>query len=226
LPKTGGPILAVAVAEGAALSRPQQKTFRFSGYDWTVREAASDRGGTRNYYDRDNAWTDDAGRLHLRIARKDGRWTSAEVRLNRSLGYGSYRIVVRDVAHLEPAAVFSAFTWDDDGPSREMNLEISKWGETASRNAQYVVQPYYVPANVVRFDASSGVLTHLLRWQSGRAEFQTTRGGSPLAGHVFTSGVPSPGNESLHLNLYVFDNPRNPLQRDCEVVVERFEYLP
>ena len=43
---------------------------------------------------------------------------SAEVKLSRSLGYGSYRFVVQDVAHLEPAAVFALFTWDDSARPR------------------------------------------------------------------------------------------------------------
>jgi hypothetical protein len=44
--------------------------------------------------------------------------------------------------------------------------------------------------------------------------------------HTFTSGVPSPNNEAVHMNLYVFDNKGNPMRRDCEVVIEKFEYLP
>jgi hypothetical protein len=232
LPKKGGAVLAVALAEGAALAPPTVKTIQFGGYEWTVREAASDRGGTRNYYEAGNVWTDANGFLHLRIARKGDGWTSAEVKLGRSLGYGSYRFVVRDVSHLEPAAVFSIFTWDDDGPPREMNIEISRWGESASKNAQYVVQPYFVPANAVRFVAPAGLLTHWFRWESGRATFKTARGAvdamgaAGVAEHVFTSGIPSAGNESIHANLYVFGNRSNPLRHECEVVIEKFEYLP
>jgi hypothetical protein len=227
LPATGHGVVAVALAEGAKLARPEAKTLHFSGYRWQIREAASDRGGTRNYYDPVNAWVDGEGHLHLRIARQGDRWTSAEISLMRSLGYGAYRMTVREISHLEPAAVLSMFTWDDDGPSREMNVEIGRWGEPASKNAQYVVQPYYVPANAVRFNAPAGVLTHSLRWEPGRAAFETVRGsGGVVAEHVFTSGIPLPGKEMVHLNLYVFDNKSNPLRQACEVVIEKFEYLP
>jgi hypothetical protein len=41
-------------------------------------------------YDRENAWTDAEGLLHLKLAQRDGRWTSAEVVLTRALGYGTY----------------------------------------------------------------------------------------------------------------------------------------
>ena len=232
LPKKGGAVLAVATAEGPQLARPAPKKLQFSGYEWEVREVASDRGGTRNMYDPANAWTDANGFLHLRIASVGEGWTSAEVGLTRSLGYGSYRVVVRDVSVLEPAAVFSIFTWDDAGPPREMNIEISRWGEPTSKNAQYVVQPYYVPANAVRFMAPAGTLTHWLRWEPGRVAFKTVRGNTAvtasrgIAEHAFTSGIPSPGKESIHMNVYVFDNKRNPLRNGCEVIIEKFEYLP
>jgi hypothetical protein len=196
LPVKGGSVLAVAVAEKSMLTNRALGRLRFSGYDWEIRQSASDRGGTRNLYDPANAWTDEKGFLHLRIGRQDNEWTSAEVSLLRSLGYGSYRFEVRDISHLEPAAVFSAFTWDDVGPPREMNIEIARWGEPASKNAQYVVQPYYVPANVIRFTAPAGRLSHTFRWEPGRVLFQTLgTGGRVIDEHSFTSGVLRPGRK-------------------------------
>ncbi|HYP26589.1 MAG TPA: glycoside hydrolase family 16 protein [Blastocatellia bacterium] len=235
LPKEGGGVIAVATVEGEKQERAGQKTLHFSGYEWEVRQLASDRAGTRNAFDPANAWTDERGFLHLRIARKSGEWTCAEVKLTRSLGYGSYLFVVRETSHLEPAAVLSMFTREDSGPdpnSREMNIEISRWGDPASKGGQYVIQPYYVPANAARFAPPPGVLTHSFRWEPGRVLFKTTRGAAAgegsraVAEHVFTSGVPSPGGESIRINLYVFGNERNPLRNETEVVIEKFEYLP
>jgi hypothetical protein len=226
LPEVGGAVLGVKVAEAAQLQVPRAKLIRFAGYEWELRSSASDRGGTRNYFHPDNVWTDGQGAVHLRIAKRDGRWSSAELHLTRSLGYGSYRVRVRNTSHLEPAAVFSIFTWDGNGPTREMDVEISQWGEPASKNAQYVVQPYYVPANAVRFFAPAGPLTHSFHWEAGRVRFETTAGAKRIDQHSFSSGVPAPGNEQVHINLYVFDNPAHPLQRETEVVVEQFEYLP
>jgi hypothetical protein len=232
LPDTGGAVVAVASAAGAQLARAPIRTIEFSGYDWQVRQSASDPGGTHNDYDPANAWTDANGFLHLRIHGTPGRWTSAEVALTRSLGYGSYRFVVRDVSQLEPGAVFSMVTWDDQGPAREMDIELSRWGELTSKNAQFVVQPYHVPANTVRFMTPAGRVTYVLTWDTGRADFRALRGPATagtadvIAEHLFTSGIPAPGNESVHMNLYVFGNPSNPLRGGAEVVVERFEYLP
>jgi hypothetical protein len=233
LPKEGGKILVVKTVPG--LKAPAATTLRFSGYEWQVRNAPSDRGGNWNKYDTANAWTDANGLLHLRIAQKAGQWTCAEVKLTRGLGYGSYAFVVRDASHLEPAVVASMFTWDDQGDDqnhREMSIELTRWGDAANKNAQYVVQPYYVPANVDRFMAPPGVLTHSFRWEPGKVTFKSVRGpaisdGAPVVSqHVFDSGVPSPGGESVHLNLYIFGNAGNPLQNEAEIVVEKFEYLP
>jgi hypothetical protein len=71
-----------------------------------------------------------------------------------------------------------------------------------------------------------------MRWESGSASFKTVRGstmqaGSPvIAEHVFTSGVPSPGQEKFQIMFYVVASEKTPLQKENEVVVEKFEYLP
>ena len=95
-----------------------------------------------------------------------------------------------------------------------------------------MVQPYYVAANVVRFLAPAGRLTYSFEWGPGRVSFRTVRGSGSagkaevVAEHVFTSGVPSPGNEAVTLHLYEFYNRRVQLQHKAEVIIESFEYLP
>ena len=236
LPVRGGDVAAVAIIKGQ--SSPPSKSLQFSGYEWRVRNAPSGRGGKSNLYDPGNAWTDESGALHLRIAKASGEWTCAEISLMRSLGYGTYSFTVRDTSRLEPAAVFGMFTWDyasADQNNSEVDIEISRWGDPASKNAQYVVQPFHVPANVARFTVPAGALTHSFHWEAGRISFRTVREAEPgksvrgaetIAEHVFTSGVPSPGIESVRLNLYVFGNAKIPLQNGDEVVIEKFEYLP
>ena len=236
LPALGGDVAAVATVKGQSSS--PSKTLQFSGYEWRVRNARSSRGAKNNLYDPGNAWTDESGALHLRIAKASDEWACAEISMTRSLGYGTYSFTVRDTSRLEPAAVFGMFTWDYAGAdhnNREVDIEISRWGDPASKNAQYVVQPYHVPANVARFTAPAATLTHSFRWEAGRISFRTVREAAPgkpirganaVAEHVFTSGVPSPGIESVRLNLYVFGNAKIPLQNGAEVVIEKFEYLP
>ncbi|HLJ44632.1 MAG TPA: glycoside hydrolase family 16 protein [Bryobacteraceae bacterium] len=231
LPATDGEVLAVISASGA--KKPPSPMIVFGGYEWRVRNAPSQRGGF-NRYDPSNAWVDEKGAMHLRIQTTGQEWTSCEVALTRSLGYGTYRWVIRDTAGLEPNMIFGMFTYDyaggDEG-NREMDIEIRRTGNPPGNSAFYLIQPYYVAANVARFPIPEGTLTHSLRWERGRALFRTVRGWDketqehPVAEHAITSGVPSPGIESIRMNVYVnrsIGTPRN----NAEVVIEHFEYLP
>lgn len=237
VPGPGGSVAVSKVVKGTGqIALAPTKPLKFGGYDWSVRTIASDRGGTPNLYGGDNAWTDSAGALHLKIAKKNGQWSCAEVVLDRSLGYGTYILTVRDVSHLEPAAVLSMTTFDEWGGDkyyREMDVEFSRWGERGSKNnAQYLVEPYYVPGHVSPFTAPAGTLTSSMRWESGSVTFKTLRGAetdskaSLVSEHEFTSGVPSPGQERVQLFFYVVASDKNPLQHDGEVVIDKFEYLP
>jgi len=235
LPAEGNGVLAVAIAKGKAVAPIVSKVIHFSGYDWNVRAAGSDRGGEPNIYDPENAWVDKDGHLHLRMQQRDNGWSCAEVSLTRSLGYGSYIFVVQDTGHLTPSAVLGLYTLDDfrtDDVRSELDIELSRWGNAASKNAQFVVQPFYVPENVFRFQAPPGVLTHMFRWESGNASFKTVRGSamspgaSTVSEHVFNSGIPIPANETAHIDLYDFHHSRNSSQQPVEVVIEKFEFLP
>jgi hypothetical protein len=235
LPKEGNGVVAVVSVTGNAAAPIISKTIHFSGYDWMVRAAGSDRGGEPNAYDPANAWIDQKGYLHLRMQIRDGRWSCAHVRLTRSLGYGTYRFVVQDSAHLDPSAVLGLFTWDEgraDDTRSELDIELSRWGNPNSKNAQYVVQPYYVPENISRFMVPAGVLTHTFRWEPGVASFKTIRGSvegvgsKSISEHVFTAGIPTPAAETVHIELYEFHHSKNNSQRPAEIVIEKFEYLP
>ena len=235
IPKPGGPVSAVAVTRG----QDKSSSFftSFSGLTWRVRWKPSDRGGTTNLYNPDNVYVDSSGRLHLRIVNRGQRWTCSEVNLTRNLGYGNYSFTVEDTSDLAPAVVFGMFIWDystDQQENREFDIEVSRWGNPASENAQFVLQPSYAVMNVSRFAAPPGKLKYTFVWEPGRLTMLTARpselpGAAILSKHVFTSGVPKPGSESLRMTLYVYWNPRNKsagLQRGAEVIVDRFEFLP
>jgi len=237
LPGVGGGVIATVVikGQGPAPPLPPIKTLHFSGYDWTLRNGGSYRGGSHNTFDPANAWTDENGALHLRISKHGVDWISSEVKLTRSLGYGTYRFRVQDISHLEPSAILTFSTWDGVGSEdnrRELDVEIGRWGNAENDNAQFVVQPYYIPVNIVRFALPAGTLTQSIQWEPGRATFSTTSGSREAAKprlineHVFTSGVPSAGGDFVRMSLYVFGQGQSPLTKDTEVVIDKFEYLP
>jgi hypothetical protein len=238
-PSQTNAILAVKIVPGVGPAQIAPTVpLHFSGYDWLVRTIAADIGGVNNLFDPDNAWTDSSGALHLRIHKKNDRWSCAHLTLSRSLGYGTYIFHVRDTAHLEPAAVLSLTTFDDWGAVehyREMDIETSQWGDAANKyNAQFAIQPFYVPGNVSPFATPAGPVTYSLHWESGKATFRAVRGSSatpasPVAlifEHVFTTGVPAPGQEKILFMFYVVASDHSPLQHENEVVIDKFEYLP
>lgn len=235
LPASGGGVLTVAIAKGTAGPLLAPKLLHFSGYDWTVSSSADYRGGELTDYEPSNAWVDDDGHLHLLMSEGEGQWHGAGVRLTRSLGYGTYRFVVQDTAHLPASAVLAMFTHDNrQNPEdeAEMNIELSRWGKQTNRNAGYVVQPYYVPENTLRYNVPAGPVTYELRWEPGNATFQTFSGNSvasahrKIMDHVFKSGIPIPATETVHIDFYDFRHSRSGLHHPVEVVVEKFEYLP
>jgi hypothetical protein len=236
LPVVGNGVVALAVVngEGPAPELPSPKILKFSGYEWATSAGPIFRAGSRNYFDPANAWTDEKGALHLRISGSPGKWAVAEVKLTRSLGYGTYRFQLRDVSHLEPSALLTLIAWDGVGSEstrRELDVELGRWGYLENTNVNYVVQPYYVPANFVAFRVPPGAYTHSFRWEPGQVMFSTVAGSGDTSGrvinqHMFTSGVPSPEGKSIRIGLYVFHQGKISLQKENEVIIDRFEYLP
>jgi hypothetical protein len=237
LPIVGNGVVALAVVngEGPAPVLPSSKIVNFSGYEWTTSAGPIFRAGSRNFFDPANVWADEKGALHLRISGSPGKWTAAELKLTHSLGYGTYRFQVRDVSHLEPSAILTLITWDGVGTEsnrHEMDIELGRWGYLDNTNANYVIQPYYVPANYLAFRVPPGLYTHSFRWEPGKATFATVEGSVNAGGgrvvnqHVFISGVPSPGGESVRIALYVFHQGHIPLKNENEIIIDKFEYLP
>ena len=236
LPQVGGDVLSIATVLGAG-DQPiaASRTVDFSGYRWDIRQRISERGGGVNEYSADNVRVTDDGALHLSLSNRNGTWTSAEVVLTRTLGYGTYAFVARDVSALDPAALLTFFTFDDTGPAdnlREMNIQIHRPQPRAAVAGQYTLQPYYLATNLARFSVPAGPSTYTLRWEPERAVFVAAPGRRPVlhgsgnAEHEFTSGVPSSAQERVAINLCYFRKSPVLPRHDVEVVIERFQYFP
>jgi hypothetical protein len=236
LPKPGPGVDAVAASRGP--ERSSSFFVNFSGFQWRIRKVASDRGGSRNPYDPNNVYVDRAGALHLQIVNRNSQWSCSEVNLTRSLGYGTYSFTVEDTSHFEPAVVFGMFTWDyssNQGNHGEVDINISRWADPQNaNNAEFVVQPEFVPVNRSRFAAPAGKLKHTIHWEAGRVTMiiaRATGNGSTtlVSKRVFTSEVPTPGSESIRMTFYAYSDPNRKLpgvHRPAEVVVDRFEFVP
>jgi hypothetical protein len=234
LPAVGNGVAAVATVEGrtspAAAAEP---LVSFSGYKWQVRDSETDRNGSVQLFKTANIRIDSSGFLHMMIVGAPPHWTCSEVMLTRSLGYGTYSFDVEDPSQLEPAAVLSLFTWTDADPDqhhREMDINLTRWGDPARKSAEFILQPYYLPQNVFRFTPPAGAAEYSMQWGPGLVSFRgrLLRDGthSSFAEHNFSVGVPTPANEGIHLNFCAFGYSKVPLQHSSEVVVERFQFLP
>jgi hypothetical protein len=111
-------------------------------------------------------------------------------------------------------------------------FEISRWGSKDKENVMFMVQPYYIPTNFVRFFAPAGTLTNSFHWEPQRVTFTTYKGSHvnggvpPINQHVFTSGIPPIGGDAARMNLYIFRKGEIQVQQENEIVIERFEYYP
>ena len=235
LPAIGNGVVAVKTVPGpgnrAKLVR--LKTLRFSGYDWWLVDTDSDRGGTMHPYRPENVTVDGRGFLHLRITRLADRWSCSELILQRSFGYGTYAVTVVIPQPIEPSAVLSLFTWDRSGTDvnhREMDINISRWGNAEGKNVEYILEPYYLSTNVYGLEVKPGLTRFSLHWEPGKASFESRRiepgAESAYLSHTFTGNVPTPGDETLRMNFCEVMREQAPLRREAEILVQRFQYLP
>lgn len=151
----------------------QDRLLVFGGQPWAVKCGGPLGPGPNTFSDStQNVWLHDEGHLHLAITKHDDQWTSAEL-IGPPLGYGQYRWVVAGrLGRLDPNAVLGLFLYADPGPGRterELDFELSRWGDPQKPNAQFVVQPF-VDREMRRFDTGSAqLITVDLTWEEGAA---------------------------------------------------------
>jgi len=212
---------------------PPGTTVAFSGYSWAVKSSTGLVGPGPNVFSSstENVWVDADGQLHLRITSRDGRWLSAEVFLDHSLGYGTYKFTIASpVGALDPNAVLGLFTWNDDPAynHRELDVEFARWGNAGDpTNAQYVVQPYDRVGNLTRFvEPLSAPSVHAFTWGAKGVNFASTDAtGHTIANWRYTgSNVPRAGGERTHINLWLNRGLAPANGAEVEVVLSRFTF--
>lgn len=245
LPPVGGDVLAAtsvpAKSEpGAAVKSAPVKAVRklhFSGYEWAVKSSHNLVGPGPNYFsdNSDNVAVDAQGRLHLRITKREGRWNCAEIVSQRSFGYGTYTFYLETaVDQLDPRVVLGLFTWSD-APAfahREIDVEVSRWGQIENQNGQFVVQPYTHPENIVRFEIPKALSTiHSFAWSPESVFCQSmthdprSKSSAVIYRHTFTQGIPKAGDENARINLWLLAGGPAKAE-ETEVIISKFEFLP
>jgi hypothetical protein len=226
-----------AVGELGELSYSRQ--ISFSGYTWQVKTSSGKVGpGPNTFSDSaSNVWVDSQGRLHLKITKVKKNWTCAEVVCNASLGHGTYRFFLDSpVDRLDPNVVLGLFTWNDDAAynHREIDIELSRWGQVNNQNAQFVVQPYTQAANIHRFNMPSAPTSeHSFNWQAGGVSFQSVKNQvlPPYPADIVqewtcTTLIPVPGGENPRMNLWLMSGKAPTNNAEVEIIVKSFQFIP
>ncbi len=232
---------------------PGGRTLEFAGRNWRVKGTGYYGPGPNVFSDdEDQIWVDALDRLHMTIRKPLTTWLSSEIATEEVLGYGDYRLTaVGKLDDWAPNVVFGFYHWEypfcyDAGNPwnlhNEMDMEISRWGDPAAEMAQFVVQPYYAPNSISRFDvpfsastAESAVqlTTFAYEWFSDRIEFRVWAGDAYSESaqtliHSWTYTGPHIPREHLarmHFNLWQFDGPPTNGE-EHEIILTDFVFVP
>ncbi len=223
-------------------SSPGIRFLSFSGYDWWVKSSVGTVGPGPNYFSdaTNNVWTDTNGWLHLRITHRTNAWQCAEIVSARTFGPGSYRFELNSVVdNLNPNVTLGLFTYSDDPAftDREIDVEGGRWQiPSDTDNAQFVVQPYYLADQLVRYRVPPGLAdsTHLFVWETNRISWQSQTGAysaaatNLIASYVFNNAanVPQSGDEAVHLNLWLINGSAPTDNNEVEVIIQGFNFVP
>ncbi len=224
---------------GAAEPTP----LKFAGLEWTVKHGPA-MGPGPNTWDRRNVWVDDQGRLHLRIARRDGKWTCAELSTTQRLHFGTYEFqTLGRLDQFDANVVLGLFNYPprDVGvdTTHEIDIEFARWGRADAPVGNFTMWPVKdeLKQTSHTFDVrlEDSVMTHRFDWQRDRITFVSQQGGAdgspqpisrwqfdrqPVADYISSAPMP------LHLNLWLFQGRAPTDEKEVEVVIESFRFRP
>ena len=156
-------------------------------------------------------------------------------------GYGTYRISLDSrVDNMDPKVILGFFTWSDDPAfvHREMDFEFSRWGNPSDpNNAQYVVQPFGLAGNLLRFQVPAGLnpSTYSFKWETNLISYLSMRGNyfagstnSAFSQWAFNNAarIPQARDENARINLWLY-NGNPPLNgQETEIIINRFAFVP
>lgn len=244
------PTLAQSLAPTGDLPVPavagHQTVVSWGGVTWLADPGAFTDASGGGRTDAESAISVDAAdRLHLRIVPTATGPAGPELTAAMTPGYGTYSWTIErpSISTLDPAAALGLFLYSSEStasPStrkREIDIENSKWAVFGRRapNAQYVVQPYWVPDHRVQFRVANaaGTLTEQFTWLPNQVIFTTYAGPVPTRRTVIDSftftgaDVPTANPRTLlHMNLWIYSQTHYNPSAAHEVVLDAFHYTP
>jgi len=214
----------------------------FSGRTWGIKVTGNVAG--HQFDPGPNYWSSDPSvvhvaddGLHLKNTEITGRWQSGEVYLLQSLGYGTYTVQVNSYLDQLDQNTVAAPLFIYAAPGQELDNEYSGSGGLIPEpnSAQFVVQPYTISGNLVRYvQPHTAQFTSQMEWRADHVTFTTWNGWStaPSAGDVisqwtYTGGnIPSPGQERVHINLWLNGGSAPVKGTGDEMIIHSFSFQP
>jgi hypothetical protein len=223
------------------LGAPAQE-LQFGGYTWTVK---SGRGGPGpNSWDPNNVWLDSATNLHLKIGRRDGKWSCAEVTMRKRLGFGRYQFqTVGRLDRFDDNVVLGLFNYPTgdvgaDG-THEIDIEFARWGRAANPMGNFTVWPVERGRRQVTksfpFSLGGDRATHRFAWSRDQVLFQSLNGHREDDQEELFRWLYRPPESArsisrqampVHLNLWLFRGLPPKDGREVEVIISDFRFAP
>jgi Chitobiase/beta-hexosaminidase C-terminal domain len=214
----------------------------FGGYTWGIKTTGNQP--TDQFDPGPNFWSNDptvvhvaSDGLHLKINLIDGEWQCAEVYLPNSLGYGTYTVqIASPLDQLDqntvaaPLFIYASTTQELDNEYSGANGLIP-----SPDNAQFVVQPYTVAGNIIRFvQPSTTQFTSQIEWRADHVTFTTWNSwtATPASSDVIKtwtytgSYIPAVGQERVHINLWLLNGSAPVSGTGDEMIIHSFTYQP
>lgn len=211
------------------------KVIEWSGYHWQVK--ANDRAmgpGPNLWSDSSRSvWVDRDGRLHLKIRKVRGRWHCAEVICTQPLGYGRYLFFFSSrLDNLDKQVVAGAFVYGAN--TSEIDIEFSKWGQGGRVGFyQYAVHLGVRQDGLFRrpYATRAKRSIHGFHWTPRQILFESHLGhqGRSQSFQKWaypSTDVPVPGDERVHINLWLFQGQEPSRGRETHIIVDRFVFIP
>ncbi len=208
-----------------------QKRIQFSGINWYVRNDPGGPGPNEWSDSENNVWVDSLGYLHLKITKVGNTWYCSEVYTDQSFGYAKYIFqLASNTEKYDQNIVVGLFTYEND--SREIDIELSRWGDPSSVDGWYTIQPPpYNSKNQKSFslNLTNNYSSHIIDWSKDSINLQSYRGNfdqTPSADSLIQqwtykgSKNPPAGNERLHINFWLLEGHAPVNQKEAELIIK------
>jgi len=224
----------------AVASFLEAKEIQFGGYTWTVRTGHGGPGP--NAWDENNVWLDSATNLHLKISHRGGKWSCAEITMQKRLGFGRYEFQTTGrLDLLDDNVVLGLFNYPtaDVGPdgTHEIDIEFARWGSATNPMGNFTVWPAQKglkhTTKSFAFSLADDQSTHRFTWSRDYVLFQSLQGHHDDDRKELSRWLYRPQERThsisqqampVHVNLWLFRGlpPKSGLE--VEVILRAFKF--